>query len=172
MREALMVEQMKSRLFVRIEPFHGGREIGMKLDRPGGGRLRGLRRVRGLPVRLPAPPPCVADLVVRNSEDPGEKARIPAKLAKPPVGPQECLLGQVVGQRGVSPQKVAQETPDGGLVPKHKLPEGSAVVRAENTAYELGIRRIHAGAAFGQGRLPPGGGPCVPGPSLPRVTRQ
>jgi len=167
-----MIEQMQGCLLVRFELFHGGGQIGVKVRGPCRSGLRGFRHLGRLPGELPAAPPCVAKLVVGDPEHPGQKGGASLELTKPPVGPQEGLLGEIVRKRGVSTQKVTQKAPDGGLVPEHKLTEGSAVVRAENTSNELGIRRNHAGAAFVQERPLPGGGAWSPGLLVPRMIRQ
>ncbi len=46
------------------------------------------------------------------------------ELAESPVRPDERLLGEVVGQRRVSVEQVAEKPPHRGLMTRHQLSEG------------------------------------------------
>src|SRR5436190_19239680 len=84
--------------------------------------IDGLRIVFGLQLsfidanELLSFPRFLPETVVGDPVKPGRKTRFPAEAAQVFVGAQKRFLGEVVGERNIGADQIAQQTPDSRLV--------------------------------------------------------
>ena len=79
------------------------------------------------------------EAVVGDSVKPRGKAGFPAEAAKIFVGPQEGFLGEVIGERDVRPNQLAEQTSHARLVIPDQLRKGVMVVINNDTRNEVCI---------------------------------
>lgn len=79
------------------------------------------------------------ETVVGNSIKPGRKTRLPAEAAQVFVSPKKRLLGEIVGERDVCPDEIAEETSDARLMIPNQLRESVVVVVNKNARNEVCI---------------------------------
>lgn len=80
------------------------------------------------------------ETIVSDPVKPGRKPRLPAKAAKVVVCAQECFLGQVVRERNIGPDELAEKTSHARLVIPHQLSKGVVVICDKNASDEVCIR--------------------------------
>src|SRR5438874_8139662 len=79
------------------------------------------------------------ETVVSDPVEPGRKARLTAKAAEIFVGAQERLLSEIVRQRNIAPDKLAEKTSHARLMVSHQLRKGVVVVIEKNAGDEVCI---------------------------------
>jgi hypothetical protein len=79
------------------------------------------------------------ETVVGDPVEPGRKTRFPAKAAEVFVSPQKCLLGEIVRERNIGADELAEQTPDARLVVAHQLGERVVVILEKNASDEVCI---------------------------------
>jgi hypothetical protein len=79
------------------------------------------------------------ETVVGDPVEPGRKARFPAKAAKVPVGAQESFLRQIVRQRNIGADELAEQASHARLMIPHQLREGVVVIIEKNAGDEVCI---------------------------------
>jgi hypothetical protein len=79
------------------------------------------------------------ETVVGDPVEPGRKTRFPAKAAEVFVSPQKSLLGEIVRERNIGADQLAEQTPDARLVVAHQLGERVVVILEKNTGDEVCI---------------------------------
>ncbi|MEY2564044.1 MAG: hypothetical protein QOH88_2237 [Verrucomicrobiota bacterium] len=88
----------------------------------------------------------LAETVVGDPVKPGRKARFAAEAAKVLVGAQKSFLGQIVRERNIGPNQLAEQTSDARLMIPHQLRKSVVVVTEKNAGDEVCIGKRHAGA--------------------------
>jgi hypothetical protein len=83
------------------------------------------------------------ETIVSDPVKPGRKTRLPAKAAKVLVGAQESFLRQIVCQRNIGPDKLAEETSHARLMIPHQFRKGVVVIIEKNASDEVCIRKRH-----------------------------
>jgi len=80
-----------------------------------------------------------AETVVSDPVEPGRKARFPAKTAEVLVSAQERLLREIVRERDIGADELAEQTSHARLVIPHQLRKGVVVVIEKNAGDEVCI---------------------------------
>lgn len=80
-----------------------------------------------------------AETIVSDAVEPGRKARLPAKAAKVFVGAQKGFLREIVRERDIGADELAEQTPHGRLMIPDQLRKGVVVVINKNARNEVGI---------------------------------
>ncbi len=84
-----------------------------------------------------------AKTVVRDPVEPGRKARFTAKAAEVFVGAQEGFLGQIVRERDIGADELAEQTSHARLMIPHELRKGVVVIIEKNAGDEVCIGERH-----------------------------
>ena len=79
------------------------------------------------------------ETIVGDPIKPGRKTSFPPETAKVFVSAQKGFLGQIVRQRNIGPDKLAEQTPNGRLVVAHQLGERVVVILEKNAGDEVCI---------------------------------
>ncbi len=82
--------------------------------------------------------------IVGNPIQPGRKTRLAAEAAEVFVGPQKRFLRQIVRERNIGPDQLAEQTSHTRLVIPDQLRKGVMVVIDKNACNEVGIGERHA----------------------------
>jgi hypothetical protein len=80
-----------------------------------------------------------AETVVGDPIKPGRKAGLAPKAAKVFVGPQKGFLREIVRERDVRADQLAEQTSHARLMISHQLGEGMVVIIDKNTSDEVCI---------------------------------
>jgi hypothetical protein len=80
-----------------------------------------------------------AETVVSDPVEPGRKARFPAKAAKVFVGTQEGFLREIVRERDIGADELAEQTTHARLMISHQLREGVVIIIEKNAGDEVSI---------------------------------
>ena len=80
-----------------------------------------------------------AETIVSDPVKPGRKTRLAAKAAEVLVSAQERLLGQIVRERDIGPDELAEQTSHARLMIPHQLGKGMVVVIEKNASDEVCI---------------------------------
>ena len=91
-------------------------------------------------------PGLFAKAIVSDPVEPGRKARFAAEAAEILVGPQKSLLRQIVRERNVGANQLAEQTSDARLMIPHQLGESVVIVTEKNAGDEVCIGKRHAEA--------------------------
>ncbi len=84
-------------------------------------------------------PGLFAETIIRDPVKPGRKTRFAAKAAEVFVSAQESLLGQIVRERDIGADELAEQTPDARLMIPDQLREGVMVIIEKNAGDEVCI---------------------------------
>jgi hypothetical protein len=84
-------------------------------------------------------PGLFAETVVGDPIKPGRKTGFAAKAAEIFVSAQESFLGQIVRERNIGPDKLAEQTSHARLMISHQLGKGMVVVIDKNASDEVCI---------------------------------
>jgi hypothetical protein len=79
------------------------------------------------------------ETVVSDPVEPGRKARFPAKAAKVFVGAQEGFLREIVRERDIGADELAEQTAHARLMISHQLREGVVIIIEKNAGDEVCI---------------------------------
>ena len=79
------------------------------------------------------------ETVVSDPIKPGRKAGLTAKAAEIFVGPQKGFLREIVRERNIRPDQLAEQTSHTRLMISHQFREGMVVVIDKNTSDEVCI---------------------------------
>ena len=79
------------------------------------------------------------ETIVGNPVKPGRKTRFTAEAAQVFVSPQKRLLSEVVRQRNIRPDQIAEQTPHGRLMIPDQFRKGVVVVINKNARNEVCI---------------------------------
>ncbi len=85
------------------------------------------------------------EAVVSDPIKPGRKPRFAAETAEVFVGAQKCLLREIVRERDIGADELAEQTPDARLMIPHQLRKGVVVVIEKNARDEVCIGERHVG---------------------------
>src|SRR5687768_5393547 len=105
--------------------------------------IDGLRIVFGLQLsfidanQLLSFPRLFAETVVGDPIKPGRKSGLAAEAAEVSVSPQKGFLREIVRERYISPDQLAEQTSHARLMISHQLREGMMVVIDKNTSDEV-----------------------------------
>lgn len=91
------------------------------------------------------------ETVVSDPVKPGRKTRFPAKAAEVLVSAQKRFLGQIVRERNIGADELAEQTTDARLMISHQLGKGVVVVIEKNASDEVCIGKRHS-RSLGQRR--------------------
>jgi hypothetical protein len=80
-----------------------------------------------------------AETIVSDPVEPGRKARFPAKAAEVLVGAQKGLLREIVRQRDIGADELAEQTSHARLMISHQFREGVVVIIEKNAGDEICI---------------------------------
>ena len=80
-----------------------------------------------------------AEAIVSDPVEPGRKTRLAAEAAEILVSAQESFLRQIVGQRNIGADELAQQTSHTRLMISHQLRKGVVVVIEKNASDEVCI---------------------------------
>ena len=80
-----------------------------------------------------------AETVVSDPVEPGGKARFPAKTAEILVGAQEGFLREIVRERDIGADELAEQTSHARLMISHQLREGVVIIIEKNAGDEVCI---------------------------------
>ena len=83
------------------------------------------------------------ETVVSDPVEPGRKTRLPAKTAEVLVSAQERLLGQIVRERDIGADELAEQTTHARLMISHQLRKSVVVVIEKNASDEVCIGKRH-----------------------------
>lgn len=92
-----------------------------------------------------------SETIVGDPVKPGRKTRLTAKAAEVPVGAQEGFLRQVVRERNIGTDELAEQTSDARLMISHQLRESVVVIIEKNAGDEICIGERHS-RSLGQRR--------------------
>lgn len=81
----------------------------------------------------------LAKAVVGNPVEPGRKAGFPAKAAEVFIGTQKGLLRQIVRERNIAADELAEQTSHARLMISDQLREGVVVIIEKNAGDEVCI---------------------------------
>jgi hypothetical protein len=81
----------------------------------------------------------LAETIVGDPVKPGRKARFPAKAAEVFVRAQKRFLREIVRERNIAPDELAEQTSDAGLMISHQLRKGVVIVIEKNAGDEVCI---------------------------------
>lgn len=84
------------------------------------------------------------ETVVSNPVEPGRKTRLPAKAAEVLVSAQKRFLGEVIRERDIGADELAEQTTHARLVISHQLRKGVVVVPEKNASDEVCIGKRHS----------------------------
>ena len=93
----------------------------------------------------------LAETIVSDPIKPGRETGLAAKAAKIFVSAQKGFLREIVRQRNIGANQLAEQTSHARLMISHQLGEGVVVVIDKNTSDEVCIGERHA-PMLGQGR--------------------
>jgi len=79
------------------------------------------------------------ETIVGNPIQPGRKTGFPAKAAQVFVGPQKRFLRQIVRERNIGADQLAEKTSHTRLMIPHQFRESVVVVINKNACNEIGI---------------------------------
>jgi hypothetical protein len=79
------------------------------------------------------------ETIVGDPVKPGRKTGFPAKAAKVFVSPQKGFLREIVRERNIGADELAEQTPDARLVVAHQLGESVVVILKKNAGDEVCI---------------------------------
>ncbi|MEY2489118.1 MAG: hypothetical protein QOC70_1060 [Verrucomicrobiota bacterium] len=85
----------------------------------------------------------LAETVVSDPVEPGRKTRFTAKSAEVLVGAQKGFLGQIVRERNIGPDELAEKTSHARLMISDQLSKGVVVIIEKNASDEVCIRERH-----------------------------
>lgn len=153
-RKPLTIAEVQRELFVGAEVLQGGREVVCEVE-PSAGRRRVVGMVAVEFVMFALTALSVAPVIVGDAEEPSGECRRATELWEVAVGGDEGVLRKIVGEGGVAAREVTEEVAHAGLMPKDEFAEGRAIVMRNGAADELGVGKVHGGAAGarGSGRL-------------------
>ncbi len=80
-----------------------------------------------------------AETIIRDPVEPGRKARFAAKTTEIFVSAQESLLHQIVRERDIGADELAEQTPDARLMIPDQLRKGVVVIIEKNAGDQVGI---------------------------------
>lgn len=92
-----------------------------------------------------------AETVVSDPVEPGRKARFPAKAAEVFIGAQKGLLREIVRERDIGTDELAEQTSHARLMIPHQLRKGVVVVIEKNAGDQVCIGERHS-RSLGQRR--------------------
>jgi hypothetical protein len=81
----------------------------------------------------------LAETIVGDPVKPRGKTRFPPKAAKVLVSAQKRLLREIVRQRNIGANELAQQTSDAGLMISHQLRKGVVIIIEKNAGDEVCI---------------------------------
>ena len=81
----------------------------------------------------------LAETIVGNPVEPGRKARFPAKTAEVFIGAQKRLLREIIRERNIGANELAEQTSHARLMISHQLREGVVVIIEKNAGDEVSI---------------------------------
>ena len=151
MREAVLTAQDDGAAFMDGKQFESACEI---MSESG---IDGLRIVFGLKLsfidanQFLSFPRFFPETIVSNSIKPGRKTRFATEAAEVLVSPEKRLLREVVRERDVAPDQIAEQASDTRLVIPDQLRKSVVVVINKNARNEICISQGHA-PMLGQGR--------------------
>jgi len=79
------------------------------------------------------------ETIVGDPVKPGRKTGFPAKAAKVLVSPQKGFLREIIRERNIGADELAEQTPDARLVVAHQLGESVVVILKKNAGDEVCI---------------------------------
>ena len=91
------------------------------------------------------------ETIVGDPIEPGREPRLAAETAEILVGADEGFLRQIVRERNIAADELAEQTPDAGLVVAHQFGERVVVILKKNPGDKVCIGKRHA-RMLGQGR--------------------
>jgi hypothetical protein len=80
-----------------------------------------------------------AETVVSDPVEPGRKPRLPAKTAEVLVGAQEGFLREIVRERDIGADELAEQTSHARLMISHQLRESVVIIIEKNAGDEVCI---------------------------------
>ena len=104
-----------------------------------GGQLRLINPDQFLPF-----PGFFAETIVSDPIEPGRKLRFTAEAANVFESLEKRFLREIVGQRGIAPGKLPEQTSHGRLMPPHQLREGVVIIIEKKSGDEVCIGQRHA----------------------------
>lgn len=84
-------------------------------------------------------PSFFAKAIIGDPIKPGGETRLPAEAAEVLVGAQESLLREIVRERDVGANELAEQTPDARLMIPDQLPKGVVIIIDKNASDEICI---------------------------------
>ena len=87
-----------------------------------------------------------AETIVGDPVEPGRKARFSAEAAEVFVGAQKGFLCQIVRERDIGANQLAEQTSDARLMIPHQLRKSVVVVTEKNAGDKVCIGKRHAEA--------------------------
>jgi hypothetical protein len=81
----------------------------------------------------------LSETIVGDPVKPGRKTRFSAKAAEVFVGPQKGFLREIVRERDIGADELAEQTPDARLVVAHQLGERVVIILKKNASDEVCI---------------------------------
>ena len=81
----------------------------------------------------------LAETIVGDPVKPGRKTRFAAEAPEVLVSPEKCFLREIVRERDVAPDEIAEQTPDTRLVIPNQLRKSVVVVINKNACNEVCI---------------------------------
>ena len=93
----------------------------------------------------------LAETIVGDPVKPGRKTRLAPEAAKIFVSAQKRFLRQIVRERDIGADELAEQTSDARLMISHQFGEGMVVIIEKNSGDEVCIRKRH-GRMLGQRR--------------------
>jgi hypothetical protein len=80
-----------------------------------------------------------AETIVSDPVEPGRKARFPAKAAEVFIGAQKGLLREIVRERNIGADELAEQASHARLMISHQLRKSVVVIIEKNAGNEVGI---------------------------------
>lgn len=77
--------------------------------------------------------------IIRDPIKPGGETRLPAEAAEILVGAQKSLLREIVRERNIGADELAEQTPDARLMIPDQLPKGVVIIIDKNASDEICI---------------------------------
>ena len=84
-----------------------------------------------------------AETVVSDSVKPGRKTRFPTKAAEVFISAQKSLLREIVRERDIGADELAEQTSHARLMISHQLCEGVVIIIEKNASDEVCIGERH-----------------------------
>ena len=81
----------------------------------------------------------LAETIVSDPVEPGGKTRFPAKAAEVFVSAQKCLLREIVRERNIGADELAEQTSHARLMISHQLRKGVVIIIEKNAGDEVCI---------------------------------